>query len=68
MAKRVWDDFLTPRDKASIGNRRPQILGLRYAAGTDTEAAHAVNLFDLHQKHADVPSVNDVVPHLSSLP
>jgi maleamate amidohydrolase len=32
------------------------------------EAAHAVNLFDLHQKYADVLSVNDVVPHLLSLP
>jgi maleamate amidohydrolase len=32
------------------------------------EAAHAVNLFDLHQKYADVMGVDDVAQHLLSLP
>lgn len=31
------------------------------------EAPHAINLFDMHQKHADVIPVTDVLAHLSSL-
>lgn len=31
------------------------------------EAAHAINLFDLHQKYADVLPVDEVVGHLESL-
>jgi maleamate amidohydrolase len=31
------------------------------------EAAHAMNLFDMHQKHADVLPLSDVVAHLRSL-
>ena len=31
------------------------------------EAPHAINLFDMHQKYADVLSIDEVVPHLQTL-
>jgi hypothetical protein len=32
-----------------------------------TEASHAINLFDMHQKYADVLGVDEVVEHLRSI-
>jgi maleamate amidohydrolase len=31
------------------------------------EVPHAMNLFDMHQKYADVLSIDDVAAHLASL-
>ena len=33
-----------------------------------TEAAHALNLFDMHQKYADVISIDEVCEWLDTLP
>jgi hypothetical protein len=48
--------FLTEQDKATLRERPDR-----------HQAAHAMNLFDMHEKYADVLQIDEVVEHLESL-
>ena len=51
---RVWDPFLTDQDRAH------RVIVVEECVFDRHQTAHAMNLFDMHQKYADVLPLADV--------